>query len=124
MMARSFGRSAPCGRVPLALGHGRSSGLGNGSAPDLSRCRGGTGTQLWAKRYDGPANSADDAYALEMSPDGAEVFVTGSGTGSTTGRNYVANALGVSPDGAEVFVTGRSTGSGGKGNATLAYDVT
>jgi len=36
-----------------------------------------TGTTLWVKRYDGPANSDDHATSVAASPDGSKVFVTG-----------------------------------------------
>src|SRR5207249_3233233 len=44
-----------------------------------------TGAELWLMRYDGPASDSDHAYALQVSPDGASVFVTGGsyGLGST-----------------------------------------
>ena len=93
-----------------------------------------TGTTLWVTRYSRPKH--DLPTSIGVSPDGAEVFVTGYSYGSTglpdyatvaydaaTGatlwsRRYngragsdVRHALGVSPDGSEVFVTGESQGS-------------
>src|SRR5262249_22588589 len=109
-----------------------------------------SGARLWARRYDGPGNGLDAAHALGVSPDGAEVFVTGPSAGSTSGLDYAtvaydassgarlwarrydgpgngldaAHALGVSPDGSKVFVTGNSAGSTSFDDyATVAYDA-
>jgi glucose dehydrogenase len=94
-----------------------------------------TGAEVWASRFNGPADGTDAATALTISPDGSRIFVTGSIVGWGGGRDYDtlaydtadgaklwfarfsnlaaagANAICVSPDGARVFVTGRSTGS-------------
>jgi WD40 repeat protein len=42
-----------------------------------------TGTQMWVKRYDGPAHGDDSANALGVNPDGSTLFVTGGSAGST-----------------------------------------
>jgi hypothetical protein len=109
------------------------------------------GTQLWVRRYDGPAHRDDSASALATSPSGGRVFVTGRSYGpSTTGYDYTtvaynaatgepvwvkrydgpasvpgtdtARALSVSPDGSKVFVTGDSQGATPDVDyATVAY---
>jgi hypothetical protein len=107
-----------------------------------------TGARPWATRYEGSGHFQDESQALGVSPDGAQVFVTGSSYGSTSSTDYAtvaydsstgaklwakryngptngedgASALGVSPDGAEVFVTGYSQGSTSGDYATVAYD--
>jgi hypothetical protein len=107
-----------------------------------------TGTLMWAKRYRGPGDSYDEAYAIGVSPDGVEVFVTGYSYGSEQTRDYatvayatstgarswvrrydasdddVARTLVVSPDSSTVFVSGYSHGRRRTGFdfATVAYD--
>jgi len=99
-----------------------------------------TGRQLWARRYNGPANGFDGASAVAVSPGGATVFVTGySGRRPTandyatvaysaaTGRQlwvsryhgYEAISVAVSPAGTTVYVTGYSGGHADY--ATVAY---
>ncbi|MGH2966070.1 MAG: PQQ-binding-like beta-propeller repeat protein, partial [Solirubrobacterales bacterium] len=111
-----------------------------------------TGATHWVKRYSGPGNRNDLAFALGVSLDGSALFVTGYSWASTTSsydyatlaygasegasrwaRRYngptngddFAGALGVSPDGSRLFVTGGSPGSttSGQDFATLAYSV-
>jgi DNA-binding beta-propeller fold protein YncE len=111
------------------------------------------GTQLWAQRYNGPANGDDFPHSLGISPDGTKIFVTGYSVGSTSGLDYAtvaynaargtelwvaryngpangydeARSLGISPDGSKVFVTGISegstSGSPGADYGTVAYDA-
>src|SRR5581483_9635489 len=51
-----------------------------------------SGAKLWVKRYDGPANGADQAVALGVGPDGSSLFVTGSSDGGPTSADYVTVA--------------------------------
>ena len=96
-----------------------------------------TGALLWYKRFDGPAHSADNAYAVAVSLDGARVFVTGGSRGSPIrddwatiaydaaagtplwlkrlgGPNHggVATAMAMSPDGTMLLVTGSNVVAG------------
>jgi WD40 repeat protein len=109
-----------------------------------------TGAQVWVRRYNDPGNGIDSAYALAVSPDGSEVFVTGSSEGGSTDVDYVtiayraatgrrvalarynstengidsAYALAVSPNGSRVFVSGRSYRLTSDADyATVAYDA-
>jgi len=111
-----------------------------------------TGAQLWASRYNGPGNGDDHAVAVAVSPDGREVFVTGSSTGARSGHDYAtvaynaatgaqlwagrysgpgnnydeARAVAVSPDGTTVFMTGGSNRTGtatGRDFVTIAYNA-
>jgi DNA-binding beta-propeller fold protein YncE len=109
-----------------------------------------TGAQLWAMQLDGPAQSMGFARALDLSPDGSLVYVTGGSVGvgnfdiatvaydTATGaeawtawyngpqsNSDSAYDLEVSPDGSQVFVTGFSWGVGSSLDyVTIAYDAT
>lgn len=105
-----------------------------------------TGARQWVTRYDGPGHTYDLASGVDVSPDGARVFVTGQSIGSTGQYDYgtvaynsatgaqawvsrydggpsdEARAIEVSPDGTTVYVTGASAGGGTEDDfATVAY---
>ncbi len=107
-----------------------------------------SGVEQWVARYDGPANSYDDARALTID-NGANVYVTGYSTGSGTGQDYgtvkydssgveqwvaryngpanaLDDALAVAVDHSDyVYVTGWSRGPGtGFDFATIKYSCT
>jgi DNA-binding beta-propeller fold protein YncE len=50
------------------------------------------GEELWVARYDGPAHDWDRATALDVSPDGTRVFVSGSSPGVGTDDDYATLA--------------------------------
>lgn len=119
-----------------------------GAAPPASAAT--PGTALWVDRYDGPASDDDVAAAVTVSPDGTQVFVTGSRGETTRSADYAtvaydaatgaelwakvydgpastrdrATALAVSADGTAVFVTGGSPAEPSESDyATIAYDA-
>ncbi len=53
-----------------------------------------TGTQLWVRRYNGPANGIDLAFSLVVSPNGSRVFVTGASVGVNSAFDYATVAYG------------------------------
>jgi outer membrane protein assembly factor BamB len=108
--------------------------------------RASTGALRWSRRYNGPADTNDNAKAITVSPDGSRIFVAGYRTGhaardaetiaySSAGRRLwlraydagvddddQATAIGISPDGKQVFVGGfRTTSFAHRDFATLAY---
>jgi len=123
----------PGGRTVFVTGQS----AGRGTRDDYATVAYGaaTGRQRWVSRYNGPANGADFAASVAVSPAGNRVFVTGGSKGLTTGHGYATVAYGaatgrqlwvsrysgpwkdedpvggarsvaVSPDGTMVYVTG------------------
>ena len=113
---------------------------------------GGTGQQLWARRY--PAAGGSGANAIVVSPDGQRVYIAGyAGTSNPAAVDYAtvaydpvghlvwarryhattsgglpvrgAAALSVSPDGRQVYVTGDASGRAANSAvmATVGYDA-
>jgi hypothetical protein len=105
------------------------------------------GDTVWVRRYNGPGNGPDEAFALALDADG-NVYVTGSSQGTTTDIDYATvkydtdgnrlwvarydgpvsgfdEARAVVVDGAgAAYVTGNSTGSGTRGDyATVKYNA-
>lgn len=107
-----------------------------------------SGTQQWVQRYDGPANSYDEANSITFDGSG-NVYVTGYSTGSSSGYDYatikydpsgsqqweqryngpanssdIAELIAVDSSG-NVYVAGSSTGSGTNFDyATIKYSQT
>jgi DNA-binding beta-propeller fold protein YncE len=108
-----------------------------------------TGAERWVDEYSGPQHFGDYAAVLHTSPDGARIYVSGSGYGTTgadfatvsydaaTGHrvwsartNHPASeflrSIAVSPDGGLVFATGSTqpVGASYPSYLTVAYDAT
>jgi hypothetical protein len=129
---------------------GSSQGAGSGQDSATVAYNAATGAQLWAQRYNGPANGNDYALSVAVSPGGTRVFVTGSSQGAGSGSDYAtvaysaatgaqlwaqryngpangndgASSVRVSPGGTRVFVTGDSQGARSHQDyATVAYSA-
>src|SRR5262245_27627713 len=107
------------------------------------------GTQLWAKRYNGPGDVWDFSTSVGIGPDGSTVYVTGRSQATSGAYDYAtiaydavtgkrrwvsrfgswsrddqATSLAVGPAGARVYVTGSSVNPAGDADyATVAYDT-
>ncbi|MBM3157078.1 MAG: hypothetical protein FJ004_07305 [Chloroflexi bacterium] len=123
------------------------SSTGNGTGLDYATVKyDSKGVQIWATRYNGTANDADEAVALALDSDGS-VYVTGSSMGIDTYQDYATvkydgsgNQLWVAryngPESSEdtpskiavngsgnIYVTGWSTGNNQRYDyATIKYD--
>jgi hypothetical protein len=53
----------------------------------------GAGSQLWARRYDGPGRGEDTPISLGTSPDGTRVYVTGTSLGNAGNLDFATVAL-------------------------------
>lgn len=129
---------------------GVSQGISSGADFATIAYDAATGTQLWARRYNGPSNSADTAFSVAASPDRTRVFVTGWSDAASSMWDYAtvaynaatgtqqwaqtyngpgnatdtAHSVALSPDGGTVYVTGTSDGgSTSRDFATIAYDA-
>ena len=77
------------------------------------------GNQLWAARYNGPANRDDKAFALALDGDG-NVYVTGGSYGISSGMDYAT--IKYDADGHEVWVD-RYNGPGNYGDVARALTL-
>ncbi|HEY2443472.1 MAG TPA: PQQ-binding-like beta-propeller repeat protein [Streptosporangiaceae bacterium] len=125
---------------------GISGGSGEAENYETIAYNAATGAKAWAASYSAEV-SGNDADAVAVSPDGTEVFVTGSSANSSRGIDYATvaynahtgaqlwatrskgkhgfnTAESIAVNGSDVFVTGYSSGPGDKeaGYATVAYD--
>jgi len=132
------------GRAPAAP-PGAAAGQVPGSSGAGAVAAGGT--QLWASLYKGPGGSTQ-ASGMVVSPDGSQVFATGTSAGaggatdfvtiaydtatgakqwirrySANGRPMQAKAIAVSPDGTKVFVVGQKAGPVRTELQAVAYDA-
>jgi DNA-binding beta-propeller fold protein YncE len=146
-LATSVGVSPDGSRVFVT---GGTTGTGNPYDYATIAYDAATGTQQWVTSYNGPGNGEDLARALQVSPDGSKVFVTGFSFGATSDFDYAtvayevatgdevwtqryngpgngydnAASVAASPDGSKVFVTGGSAGTSTNADyATVAYDA-
>jgi PQQ-like domain len=80
-----------------------------------------TGAQLWVKRYSGPGNSYDTAFAIAVTPDGKTVVVTGGNGGLLTDTDYLTIAYNAAT-GARIWLQ-RYDGPAGLDDAGISLAV-
>lgn len=111
----------------------------------------GNGALLWSRSYDGLGGAADDASDVAVSPDGANVYVTGRSredasngldyatiaydamtgnerwvarfSGAAPGEPDWARAVAVAPDGMHLYVTGSTLSARQSMMTTLSLDT-
>ncbi len=137
---------SPSGRTVYVTGESR--GRTSGADYATIAYNAATGARLWVSRYNAPANRADRATRVAVSPAGGKIFVTGESQGRTSSSDYATVAynaatgarlwvsryngpgnkvdrpgsLAVGPGGGTVFVTGESLGKTSSSDyATVAY---
>jgi hypothetical protein len=93
---------------------------GNGTSSDYSTVKySPSGSQQWAQRYNGPANSEDRAYAIVVDG-GDSVIVTGESDGSGTSSDY--STVKYSPSGNQQWAS-RYNGNGNSEDRAYAIVV-
>ena len=129
---------------------GQSTGVASSTDYATVAYSAATGAQLWARRYNGPANGRDTAVSVAVSPAGGRLFVTGTSEIAINDSEYAtvaysaatgawlwtrlyhgpgdgsaAFSVAVSPARGTVFVTGFSAGAEGDvaDYATIAYSA-
>jgi WD40 repeat protein len=136
---------SPAGATVFVTGTSSGPGVNSTTGYATIAYRAGTGAQLWAASYNGPAGGSDRASSIAASPRGDAVFVTGASDGdfgtvaydAASGaqrwaRQYngpgnlddFARSIAVSQSGTSVFVTGPSVGATRHYDyATVAYNA-
>jgi hypothetical protein len=74
-----------------------------------------TGARVWASRYNGPGDSADQASSISVGPDGSALYVAGTSF-SATGGDYATVAY-TTASGAQLWVRRHDGPAGGNDSA-------